>query len=154
MLENCKTAQERWGGTHQMIDRWLESRKRTLVAYFKLKKDIAADQQSQPLQEFCETLMDYVSAGHFEVYEQLIREAREFDDGGLDLAHRLYPSLETTTEFILTFNDKYDTAEQCSLHADELPVDLSQLGEQMTERFELEDHLIERLHNIHRGQVA
>ncbi|MFG1495829.1 sigma D regulator [Saccharospirillum sp. HFRX-1] len=154
MLEDCKTAHERWGGTHEMIDRWLENRKRTLVAYFKLKKDIAADQQAEPLQDFCETLMDYVSAGHFEVYEQLIREAREFDDGGLDLAHKLYPALETTTEFILYFNDKYDTAEQCALHAEELPADLSKLGEQMTERFELEDRLIERLHNIHRGQVA
>lgn len=154
MLEDCKTAQERWGGTHEMIDRWLENRKRTLVAYFKLKKDSTADQQAQPLQDFCEALMDYVSAGHFEVYEQLIREAREFDDGGLDLAHKLYPTLETTTEFILYFNDKYDTAEQCARHAGDLPTDLSRLGERMTERFELEDRLIERLHNIHRGQVA
>lgn len=154
MLEHCKTAQERWGGTHDMIDRWLDSRKRTLVAYFKLRSDIAAVEQVEPLQDFCATLMDYVSAGHFEIYEQLIREAREFDDGGLDLAHQLYPALETTTEAILHFNDKYDTAEQCARHVDDLPADLSQLGESMTERFELEDRLIERLHNVHRGQVA
>ncbi len=39
----------------------------------------------------CEVLVDYVSAGHFEVYEQLIQEAREFNDGGLELAAKLYP---------------------------------------------------------------
>lgn len=154
MLEDCKTAQERWGGTHEMIDRWLDNRKRTLVAYFGLKSDIAANEQAQALQSFCETLMDYVSAGHFEIYEQLIREAREFDDGGLELAHQLYPALEKTTEFILHFNDKYDTHDRCAQHADDLADDLSRLGERMTERFELEDRLIERLHNIHREQLA
>lgn len=154
MLENCKTAQERWGGTHEMIDRWLDSRKKTLVAYFDLNSDTAADEQSQQLQRFCEVLMDYVSAGHFEVYEQLVREAREFDDGGLELAHELYPRLEKTTQTILGFNDKYDTEEHTAQHVDDMPTDLSELGECMTERFELEDRLIERLHNIHREQVA
>lgn len=154
MLENCKTAQERWGGTHQMIDRWLDQRQKTLVAFFDISSETAADQQSEPLQRFCGLLMDYVSAGHFEVYEQLVREAKEFDDGGLDLARELYPRLEATTQVILDFNDKYDTQEHTAQHVDDLPDDLSRLGEHMTERFEMEDQLIERLHNIHREQVA
>ncbi|MEX2321060.1 MAG: Rsd/AlgQ family anti-sigma factor, partial [Saccharospirillum sp.] len=62
MLENCKTAQERWGGTHQIIDRWLSQRQETLVRYFDISSDTAADQQSTLLQAFCEALMDYVSA--------------------------------------------------------------------------------------------
>ncbi|MEX2364986.1 MAG: Rsd/AlgQ family anti-sigma factor, partial [Pseudohongiellaceae bacterium] len=96
MLDNCKTARERWGGTHQMIDRWLGQRQETLVRYFDISSDTAADQQSALLQAFCESLMDYVSAGHFEIYEQLVREAREFDDGGLELARKLYPRVEAT----------------------------------------------------------
>lgn len=154
MLEDCETAQERWGGTHEMIDRWLEARQKTLVALFDISTETAADEQSGALQTFCGLLMDYVSAGHFEIYEQLVREAREFDDGGIDLARELYPRLERTTQVILDFNDKYDTDEHTSKHVDDLPDDLSRLGECMTERFEMEDQLIERLHNIHREQVA
>jgi regulator of sigma D len=154
MLENCKTARERWGGTHQIIDRWLGQRQATLVLYFDISTDTAANQQSDLLQAFCESLMDYVSAGHFEVYEQLVREAREFDDGGLDLARKLYPGVESTTRVIVDFNDKYDTQDHSQLNASDLPADLSQLGEAMTERFEMEDQLIERLHTIHKEQVA
>lgn len=154
MLENCKTAQERWGGTHQMIDRWLEERKSVLVHYFDISVDKAAGPDDQTLQLFCEVLMDYVSAGHFEVYEQLVREAKEFNDGGIELARKLYPKLEATTTHILDFNDRYDTAEHSQAHQEHMVDDLSRLGEIMTERFELEDQLIERLHNIHREQIA
>ncbi|WP_028670248.1 Rsd/AlgQ family anti-sigma factor [Saccharospirillum impatiens] len=154
MLEHCKTARERWGGTHKMIDRWLGQRQETLVRYFDISSDTAADQQSTLLQSFCESLMDYVSAGHFEVYEQLVREAREFDDGGLELARKLYPKVEATTRVIVDFNDKYDTRDHTQQHVSDLPTDLSKLGEAMTERFEMEDQMIERLHNIHKEQVA
>ncbi|WP_127558959.1 sigma D regulator [Saccharospirillum alexandrii] len=154
MLENCKTARERWGGTHQMIDRWLGQRQETLVRYFDISSDTAADQQSTLLQSFCESLMDYVSAGHFEIYEQLVREAREFDDGGIELARKLYPRVEATTQVIVDFNDKYDTHDHTNQHVSDLPADLSKLGEAMTERFEMEDQMIERLHNIHKEQVA
>ncbi|MCH8530036.1 MAG: sigma D regulator [Saccharospirillum sp.] len=154
MLENCKTAQERWGGTHQMIDRWLEERKSVLVHYFDISVEKAIEPDNQTLQLFCEVLMDYVSAGHFEIYEQLVREAKEFNDGGIELAKKLYPRLEATTARILDFNDKYDTAEHSLAHQESMAADLSSLGETMTERFELEDQLIERLHNIHREQIA
>jgi regulator of sigma D len=154
MLENCKTAQERWGGTHQMIDRWLEERKTVLVHYFDISVEKAIEPDNQALPLFCEVLMDYVSAGHFEVYEQLVREAKEFNDGGIELAKKLYPQLEATTNRILDFNDRYDTAEHTLAHKDSLAADLSRIGETMTERFELEDQLIERLHNIHREQIA
>ena len=35
---------------------------------------------AQDLQRFCEILVDYVSAGHFEVYEQLTAEGKAFGD--------------------------------------------------------------------------
>ena len=31
MLENCKTARERWGGVSVIIDRWLQERQDLLV---------------------------------------------------------------------------------------------------------------------------
>ena len=30
MLESCQNAQERWGGVHLLIDRWLQERRGTL----------------------------------------------------------------------------------------------------------------------------
>ena len=33
MLENCKTARERWGGVSVIIDRWLQERQDLLVLF-------------------------------------------------------------------------------------------------------------------------
>ena len=67
-------------------------------------KDTAAG-----LRHFCELMVDYISAGHFEVYDHLIQEAEEFNDGkGLDVARRLYPQVSKTTEVALAFNDSFD----------------------------------------------
>ncbi|MEC8915981.1 MAG: Rsd/AlgQ family anti-sigma factor, partial [Pseudomonadota bacterium] len=38
MLEDCKTAQERWGGVHALIDRWLEQRYDMLVTLVDLRE--------------------------------------------------------------------------------------------------------------------
>lgn len=33
MLESCQNAQERWGGVHLLIDRWLQERHELIGAY-------------------------------------------------------------------------------------------------------------------------
>ena len=87
MLENCKTAQERWGGTHEMIDRWLSDRQQALISFFAIQEAQGKENLAEQLQIFSQQLVDYISEGHFEIYEQLFREAKEYDDGGLELAH-------------------------------------------------------------------
>lgn len=154
MLENCKTAQERWGGTHEMIDRWLSDRQSALISYFAIQDSHGKSELSDHLQAFCQKLVDYVSEGHFEIYEQLFREAKEFDDGGIEVAKKLYPKIEEYTQFILDFNDKYISADHVEMNLDSLKGDLSALGEKMTERFEMEDQLIEQLHNVHKQEMA
>lgn len=87
MLDNCQNAKERWGGVHQLIDRWLKERQELLVHYCDLSdtaRGTPSEDLAKKLERLCEILVDYTSAGHFEVYEQLIQEAREFDDGGID----------------------------------------------------------------------
>ena len=37
MLERCKTAQERWGGVHSIIDRWLQQRKVLIESWDELR---------------------------------------------------------------------------------------------------------------------
>jgi len=156
MLENCRNARERWGGVSELIDRWLKERQELLVHYCALsgegdREEIEALQQK--CVRLCELLLDYVSAGHFEVYEQLIQEAREFNDGGLELAARVYPQIEKTTEVALSFNDRIDDGSLSAQNADELFAELSKLGEALENRFEMEDVLIDQLHNAHAGKL-
>ncbi|MBD1550175.1 sigma D regulator [Pseudomonas typographi] len=149
MLESCHNAQERWGGVHLLIDRWLQER-RELVSTFKGLIDLpeASPLERSQLQEFCGTLVDYFSAGHFAIYEQLVGEARAFgDDAAVELAESICPRLEALTEQALTFNDHCDQCD-CADRA-ELRKRLNALGGLLHERFELEDCLIEVLHTAH-----
>lgn len=154
MLENCETARERWGGVSDIIDRWLNERKDLLVLFCKLtnkdSQDATEDQESN-LRRFCQILVDYVSAGHFEVYEQLVLEGKEFGDtAGLTKAKVHYKAIDGTTEQILDFNDKYQETDDL----DTLIPDLSNLGEALATRFEAEDKMIEILHVAHRDEVV
>jgi regulator of sigma D len=156
MLENCKNARERWGGVSELIDRWLKERQELLVHYCDLSGTTDFSQTESLHQKFvrlCEVLVDYVSAGHFEIYEQLIQEAREFDDGGIELAARVYPRIEKTTETALNFNDQLNGQSLTEDKARELFGQLSELGETLETRFEMEDFLIEHLHNAHAEKV-
>ncbi|MCG2582027.1 MAG: sigma D regulator [Marinobacter sp.] len=156
MLENCRNARERWGGVSELIDRWLKERQELLVQYCELSGESDFTQTEALREKFvrlCEVLVDYVSAGHFEIYEQLIQEAREFNDGGLELAAKLYPRIAQTTETALNFNDRLDgnTLSESDVRA--LFDQLSELGEILESRFEMEDYLIEHLHNVHADKV-
>ncbi len=157
MLDNYDSAKERWGGVSEMVDRWLKERQNLIVRFCDISSvtDLSEySQVSKSLQRLCQVLLDYVSAGHFEVYEQLVQEAKEFDDGGLELADKIIPSIEKTTEQIIKFNDRFDVTEKCEKGIQLLIDDLSQLGEALEERFELEDVLIEALHNTHADQLS
>ncbi|WP_425913793.1 sigma D regulator [Pseudomonas sp. GWSMS-1] len=152
MLESCQNAQERWGGVHLLIDRWLQERKELVEAYAAIDSSAQAP-KAKTLLNFCEILVDYVSAGHFEVYEQLTSEAKAFgDQRGLELAKQIYPRIEVITEVALAFNDRCDTGD-CADSASLLD-ELKRLGQLLHERFELEDCLIEVLHNAHQEQAA
>ncbi|WET10520.1 sigma D regulator [Pseudomonas sp. D3] len=145
MLESCQNAQERWGGVHKLIDSWLKARHELVRAFDALGAEPEAlTKNRKPLQAFCGVLVDYVSAGHFGIYEQLTKEAEAFDDQrGLELADTLYPRIDVITEKLLAFNDLCD-AGKCVAEK------FKELGGLLHERFELEDCLIEVLHNAHR----
>lgn len=152
MLESCQNAQERWGGVHLLIDRWLQERKQLVETYVAINGTAQAP-SADTLQHFCEILVDYVSAGHFEVYEQLTNEAKAFgDERGLELAKQIYPRIEVITEAALAFNDRCDGGDCRDSLA--LLDELKRLGQLLHERFELEDCLIEVLHNAHQEQAV
>lgn len=155
MLENCRSAKERWGGVSEIIDRWLQERQDVLVRYCDLSAATSFSEedleQCKKIRELCQIMMDYVSAGHFEVYGQLIREGKEFNDrDALAEADKLYGEVEPTTDSVLDFNDKYQETDDLS----SLTKDLSTIGETLAARFEAEDRMIEVLHVAHKDLVA
>jgi regulator of sigma D len=151
MLENCATAKERWGGVNDIIDRWLQERQDMLVQYCQLSENSEDATTGERVQKLCQIMVDYVSAGHFEVYDQLVKEGRDFEDEqALKEASDLFARIDVTTEFALDFNDKY-------LETDDLETiatDLSKLGEILASRFDAEDRMIEVLHTAHKDLVV
>lgn len=151
MLEKCRDAKERWGGVSDIIDQWLEQRQQLIRTLFSLSDCEIGEQLNEKLTQFCDLLMDYLSSGHFEVYEQLLREGSDFADGSVEKVQDLFPKIQPTTETALDFNDKYGAFERPTLRdIRDFAEDLSNLGEILEDRFELEDLLIENLHTAHR----
>ncbi|ROT94354.1 sigma D regulator [Marinobacter sp. R17] len=156
MLENVQSARERWGGVSDLIDRWLRERQDLIVKFCDVSGTTEFSDTGAVRARFvalCDVLVDYVSAGHFEVYEQLIQEAKEFDDGGMELVAKVYPKLEEITEVALSFNDRLSGNAMTAEELEALMEPLSHLGEQLETRFELEDFLIEHLHNVHADKM-
>jgi regulator of sigma D len=155
MLENCQNARERWGGVSEIIDRWLQERQDMLVQYCALsgldQSTNIADQREEKLRRLCQIIVDYVSAGHFEIYDKLMKEGREFDDDeGLLEAGRLFTLVDGTTEKLLDFNDKYLETDDLT----SLDTDLSELGQTLEIRFSAEDRMISVLHTSHKDLVS
>ena len=154
MLDSC-TKQERWSGVEEMIERWLEERQQLIVEFCAAGgvHEESSEQRQQRLQKFCEILVDYVCAGHFEVYYQLIREAEEFQDGSANIAQNLLPELNDNTTIAMAFHDQYAEIND-NTDLSELEGKLSKLGETLELRFEIEDRLIDVMHNAHKAIVA
>ncbi|AFU99742.1 sigma D regulator [Simiduia agarivorans] len=153
MLENCKSAKERWGGVSEIIDRWLQERQDALVLYCKLSEhdEFEPERHGDDVRSLCQLLVDYSSAGHFEVYKQLVAEAKEFDDqDAIAEAAELYSEIDPTTDLILDFNDKYQEIDDL----DALRADLSRLGSALETRFSAEDRMIAVLHDAHKDLVS
>lgn len=156
MLENCKSAKERWGGVSEIIDRWLQNRQDMLVCYCELSglQESESDDSvptDAKLRRLCQIMVDYISAGHFEIYDQLIKEGQEFkDQAALEQAGGLYKTIDQTTEVMLDLNDKYQETDDLTT----LASDLSGLGEVLESRFEAEDRMISVLHTAHKDLVA
>lgn len=128
------------------IDHLVESRTGALTLYSKLasKQPFNIEQDTQSLlQNFCESLIDYTASAHFQLYRH-IDEDRERRQPVREVADEVYPSITSITQKILDFNDKYDCEDHCGDFST-LAEDLSDLGEKLADRIELEDRLIDSL---------
>ena len=145
MLNQLQSLTERVRGNNKLVDRWLHVRKHLLVAYYNLVgikpgKESFMRLNEKALDDFCQSLVDYLSDGHFNIYERIIREM----EGTTPYlaASKLYPLLEANTQQIM---DYYDSTLENAIDHDnylEFQQALSDLGEALEERFTLEDKLI------------
>ena len=95
------------------------------------------------VQEFCQLSVDYISLGHFGLYQRIL-DGKERRKAVVDIAEKIYPQIAKATEAVLNFNDKYQTLTP-SMILNQLSDDLSTVGEQLATRIELEDKLIETM---------
>ncbi|GAL12905.1 regulator of sigma D [Vibrio astriarenae] len=150
MLNKFKQTQAQWGGSSEVIDHWLETRQSLIVEYCKLANlqpssntpGLSQLPTADELQNFCQHLVDYISEGHFKIYDMVMDKWRATGFKATEEIDESYAKIVLTTEPLLSFTDLYaDTNEETNL--DNLDDDLSKVGEIMTLRFEKEDQLIQ-----------
>jgi regulator of sigma D len=152
MDEDLIESYERRGRTAELIDHMLKERNQLLSLLLQASEVGSLDVPGQNLDvilEFRQVLVDYIAAGHFGLYERII-EGTERRKAVAELAVKIYPRIEKTTEIALAFDEKYnpdkDKIDLSSLH-----LDLSNLGEELATRIELEDQMISIL-QVRRNQ--
>ncbi|QSX34023.1 sigma D regulator [Shewanella avicenniae] len=149
MLKKLAQAEEKWGGTSRLIDRWLQARRELLVQYFKLAGLSRSDSPEnslpglQQVHQFCDHLVDYVSEGHFRVINQIMHSFPE----GEQVTDRLLPEVIETTDKLLDFIDKYSVADNDDMLLS-LDQDLAELVDVLETRLGLEDRLLQVLYTF------
>lgn len=149
MLNRLKNLTQRVGGSNKCIDKWLHARKELLVTYctvigVKPQKPKHTPFNEKALENFKQNLIDYLLAGHFQIYDTIIQQAEGQSSPKMALTTEIYPKLENNTEHIMKWHDNdlnVTTDDEESYLKFNLA--LSDIGEALDTRFKLEDQLIQ-----------
>ena len=93
MLQQLESVKSRWGGKSQVVDRWLMDRQALLVSFCELagiNKQSESLPDADEIANFCSALLDYLSAGHFEVFDILVEDD---DEGPVSYTHLTLPTI-------------------------------------------------------------
>lgn len=129
----------------RLVYKWLQASQNLMVALnqlCQLRPFYLAQNQTQvvdALQEFCQMLVDYVSLGHFVVYEHMVNVIELCQSSQTIIPKNLLKQLLNSTTEALNFNDKY----QIKQNLITLDKDLCFLAEHIAQRFEWEGWLLE-----------
>lgn len=124
------------------LERLMREREEVMTLYFRVAGVDPVDTRDpddETLKKFCKLLVDYLAAGHVTVLDPLL--ARRPNLAVMKEINGLYPRLSEATESALTFADRYRDAKH-SRSVARYAHDLSDLGEQLAVRVDLEDRLI------------
>ncbi|KFW99393.1 regulator of sigma D [Pectobacterium betavasculorum] len=152
MLNQLQSLTEYVGGNNALIDQWLQARKQLLVAYYHLvgikpNKEALSLLDEEALDNFCQNLVDYLSTGHFHLYEKMLHEAATHSEQVLALSTQLDLALQNNTQQIMTFYDSHLAAAIDHDNCLEFQQALSSVGEALEERFTLEDNMIKQVYD-------
>ena len=156
MLFTKHQPSDKWHASDEIIDHWLQERQSLLGLFYRILKIRPFEDEStndslcqELLPEFCQILIDYVSAGHFEVFEKLAEANNEIQapnnqaDGtkpAEPVSLKALVHILRTTVPAIDFSNKYA---QKNPPLDSLKEDLNDLGQQLAKRLDLEDQLIQ-----------
>lgn len=150
MLTKFETVREQWGGSSDVIDHWLAQRQSLIVEYCKLvtsqpnttKSALGELPTSTEIDGFCRQLIDYISEGHFKIYDMVMEKWRATGFKTTEEIDQTYANIIHTTNPLLNFTEKYlDIADDDSLEG--FDDNMSWVGEMLEVRFEVEDQLIQ-----------
>ena len=130
--------------TSKIVQELLDERQQLWSLYSALaaRQPFTGNEPLAPkIREFCQLLIDYISLGHFGIYQR-INDGTERRRVVLDAAAEVYSRIAETTDAALAFNDRYEKLAPEALR-ERLAEDLSCLGEALATRTELEDRLVD-----------
>lgn len=150
MTPQSHSALLQWQRVELLVEQWLGERQQLLRLLDQLRLGCRA-QPTPPLldrqvQAFCQLLIDYISAGYFEVYRELAEQARHVRGGNPAAIARLLRQLDDSTDAALRFNDEFEGAPAGLPAISQLATGLGTLTDKLEERFALEDQLIVSIH--------
>lgn len=143
MTEQMEAIEERRSDNQQLIEHMLKERDELFSLLLRVSSENASEDpfsSKTDLEEFVQLLVDYIAAAHFGLYQR-IAEGKERRKAVSELAVKIYPRIEKTTEAALEFDEKY-SSENDGKDLSNLQSDLSKLCEELSARIELEDQLI------------
>lgn len=112
MSTHTPRIEERRDGTSGRIDHLLQERQQLLVLYCQAAglefHAVKPADLKRVITKFCQVLVDYVAAVHFELYNR-IEEGKERRRAVLQVARKAHPRLTDITHHAVSFNDKYDS---------------------------------------------
>lgn len=154
-----------WQETDSRIRRWRNQRE-SLISELEAGIILTRLHQSGPtcrrqakrpdnsryrgIRRLCQQLMDYLSEGHFALYSALLHDGAGIGSKANHLVRSIYHCIERSTDEAIAFNDKYDADEVSIVNEPLLANDVARLSLAMKRRFDLEDELVELLHDCQR----
>ena len=135
---------------HKVADSLCQERQDMLVMFCRvagLEPFNPTTRDDDTLQNFCQILIDYTAFSHFEFFDRIAHHT-DLDQSLRAEMLKAFSGVSASTEVALAFNDKYALQKEPldgKQLSEQLAVDLSELGQTLAERAELEDHLISQL---------
>ncbi len=142
MSATIPVQKERRQNNNKLVTELQQERKQVWSLYCKmgeLKPFTSLSETKTMVTQFSQILIDYISLGHFGLYERLLT-GNERRESILTAAKRIYPEFSKITDAVVSFNDKYDDQKN-KFTIENLETDLSLLGENLAKRIDLEDEL-------------